>query len=157
MFERLFWWRWESEKAGLKLNIEKKRKIMTFCSNTSRQINGETVTDFIFLASKITANNDCSHKIKRHLLLERIAMTNIDSTLKSWFITLLIKLCIIKAMIFIVVMYRHESWTIKKAEYWRIDASELWCWRSLLRGLGLQGDPTSPSERKYVLNILWKD
>ena len=98
----------------------------------SWQIDGETmetVTDFIFLGSKITANGDCSHEIKRRLLLGRKAMTNLDSTLKSRDITLATKVCLVKAMVFPVVMYGCKNWTIKKAECWRIDASELWCWR----------------------------
>ena len=108
----------ESEKAGLKLNI-KKIKIMASGSITSWKIDGgkvETVTDFIFLGSKITANGDCSHKIKRRLLLGRKAVTNLDSVLKSRDITLLTKIHVIKAMVSLVVMYRYESWTIKKAE-----------------------------------------
>ena len=92
-----------------------------------------TVTDFIFLGSKITADGDCSHEIKRRLLLGRKAMTNLDSILKSRDITLLTKVCLVKAMVFPVVMYGCESWTIKKAEHWRIDAFKLWCWRRLLR------------------------
>ena len=102
----------------------------------------ETVSDFI---SKITADGDCSHEIKRCLLLRRKAMTNLDSILKSRDITLKTKFRLVKAMVFPVVMYGCESWTIKKAEPQRIDAFELWCWRRLLRSLGLQGDPTSPS------------
>ena len=108
----------ESEKAGLKLNIQK-TKIMASRPITSRQIYGETietVTDFIFLGSKIIADVDCSHEIKRHLLLGRKVMTNLDSILKSRDITLLIKVCLVKAMVFPVVMYGCESWTIKKAE-----------------------------------------
>ena len=93
----------------------------------------ETVTDFIFLGSKITVDGDCSHEIKRHLLLGRKAMTNLDSILKSRGITLPTKVCIVKATVFPVVMYRCESCTIKKAEHWRIDTFELWCWRGLLR------------------------
>ena len=100
---------------------------------TSWQIDGETVTDFIFLASKITADGDCSHEIKRCLLLGRKAMTKPDSILKSRDITLPTKICLVKAMIFPVVMYGCERWTIKKAEHQRIDAFELWCWRRLLR------------------------
>ena len=95
----------------------------------------EKVTDFIFLGSRITADDDCSHEIKRHLLLGRKAMTNLDSILKSRDITLLTKVCIVQAMVFPVVMYRCEGWTIKKAECQRIDAFELWCWRRLLRVL----------------------
>ena len=93
--------------------------------------NGETVSDFIFLGSKVNVDGDCSHKIKRHLLLGRIAMTNLDSILKSKDITLLAKVHIVKAMVFPVVMYGCESWTIKKAEHQRIDTLELWCWRRL--------------------------
>ena len=93
----------------------------------------KTVRDFIFLGSKITTDGDCSHEIKRHLLLERKAMTNLDSILKSRDITLPTKICLVKAMVFPVVMYECESWTIKKAECQRIDAFELWCWRRLLR------------------------
>ena len=125
----------ESEKAGLKLNI-RKPKIMASGPITSWQIDGEkikTVTDFLFLGSKITVDLDCSHEIKRHLLLESKAMTNLDSVFKSRDITLLTKVQIVKAMIFPVVMYRCESWTIKKAEHQRIDAFELWCWRRLMR------------------------
>ena len=105
----------------------------------------ETVRDFIFLGSKTTADGDCSHEIKRHLLLEGKAMTNPDSILKSRDITLLIKVRLVKAMVFLVVMYGCESWTINKAEHRRIDAFELWCWRRLLRVLGPQGDQTSQS------------
>ena len=125
----------ESENVGLNLNIQK-MKIMASSPITTWQIDGETmgtVTDFIFLASKITADGDCSHEIKRYLLLGRKAMTNIDSMLKSRDITLLTKVHLVKAMIFPVVMYECESWTIKKAECRRIDAFELWCWRRLLR------------------------
>ena len=105
----------------------------------------ETVTDFIFLGSKITADGDCNHEIKRHLLLGRKFMTNLDSILKSRDITLPTKVHLAKAMVFPVVMCGCESWTIKKAECQRLDAFELWCWRRHLRVLGLQGDPTSPS------------
>ena len=105
----------------------------------------ETVRDFILGGSKITADGDCSHEIKRHLLLGRKVMTNLDSILKSRDSTLPIKVCLVKAMVFPVVMYGCESWTIKKAEHQRIDAFELWCWRRLLRVPGVQGDPTSLS------------
>ena len=111
-------------------------KIMASSHITSWQIDGETmetVTDFIFLGSKITADGDYSHEIKRHLLLGRKAMTNLDSTLKSRDITLPTKFCLVKAMVFPVVMYKCGSWTVKKAECQRIDAFELWCWRRLLR------------------------
>ena len=122
----------ESEKAGLKLNIQK-TKIMVSGPITSWQIEGETVSDFIFLGSKITADGGCSHEIKRHLLLVRKFMTNLNSILKSRDITLPTKVCLVKAMVFPVVIYACESWTIKKAELQRIDAFELWCWRRLLR------------------------
>ena len=136
----------ESEKAGIKLTIQK-TKIMASSPITSWQIVGETVetvTDFIFLGSKITVYSECSHEIKRCLLLGRKSMTNLDSVLKSIDINLNTKIHVFKAMVFPVVMYRCESWTshithltsyitIKKAEHWRIDAFELWCWRRLLR------------------------
>ena len=125
----------ESEKVDLKLNIQKS-KIMASGPITSWQIDGETVEavrDFIFLGSKITADGDCSHEIKRHLLLGRKVMTSLDSILKSRDITLPTKVHLVKAMVFPVVMYGCESWTIKKAECQRIDAFELWYWRRLLR------------------------
>ena len=122
----------ESGKVGLKLNIQK-TKIMASGPITSWQIDGETVADFIFLGSKITADGDCSHEIKRCLLLGRKVMTNQDSILKSRDITLSTKVRLVKAMVFPLVMYGCESWTIKKAECQRIDAFELWCWRRLLR------------------------
>ena len=122
----------ESEKVGLKLNIQK-TKIVASGPITSWQIDGETVRDFIFLDSKITADGDCSHEIKRHLLLGRKPMTNLDSILKSRDITLPTKVHLVKTMVFPVVMYAYESWTIKKAEHQRIGAFELWCWRKLLR------------------------
>ena len=125
----------ESEKAGLKLNIQK-IKIMASGPITSWQIDGETVEtvrDFILGAFKITADGDCSHEVKRHLLIGRKAMTNLDSILKSKDITLPTKVRLVKAMVFPVVMYGCESWTTKKAECRRIDASELWHWRRLLR------------------------
>ena len=124
----------ESEKVGLKLNIQK-IKIMASGPITSWQINGETVaavTGFIFLGSKITADGDCSHEIKRYLLLGRKVMTNLDNIVKSRDITLPTKVCLVKAMVFPVVVYGCESWTIRKAECQRIDAFELWCWRRLL-------------------------
>ena len=124
----------ESEKVGLKLNIQK-MKIMASCPITSWQMDGETVSDFIFLGSRITADGDCSHEIKRCLLLGMKVMTNLDSILKRRDITLPTKICLVKAMVFPVVMYGCESWTIKKAEGRRIDAFELWCWRRLLRVL----------------------
>ena len=125
----------ESEKTGLKLNIQK-TKIMASGPITSWQIDGETMEtliDFIFLGSKITTDGYCSHEIKRHLLLGRKAMTNLDSILKSRDITLLTEVHLVKAMVFPVVIYGCENWTIKKAECRRIDAFELWCWRRLLR------------------------
>ena len=125
----------ESEKAGLKLKIQK-TKIMASGPITSWEIDGETVetvSDFIFLGSKITADGDCSHEIRRRLLLGRKAMTNLDSILKSRDITFPKKVHPVKAMIFPVVMYGCEIWTIKKAESRRTDAFELWCWRRLLR------------------------
>ena len=122
----------ESEKVGLNLNIQKS-KIMASGPITSWQIDGETVSDFIFRGSKITADGDCSQEIKRRLLLGRKVMTNLDSIFKSRDITLPTKVCLVKAMVFPVVMYGCESWTIKKAEHRRIDAFELWCWRRLLR------------------------
>jgi len=122
----------EREKVGLKLNIQK-TKIMAPGPITSWQRDGETVADFIFLGSKITADGDCSHEIKRRLLLGRKVMTKLDSILKSRDITLPTKVCLVKAMVFPAVMYGCESWTIKKAECRRIDAFELWCWRRLLR------------------------
>ena len=125
----------ESEKVGLKLNIQK-TKIMASSPITPWEIDGETVetvSDFIFLASKITADGDCSHEIKRHLLLGRKVMTNLDSIFKSRDITLLTEVHLVKAMVSPAVMYGCESWTVKKAECQRIDAFELWCWRRLLR------------------------
>ena len=125
----------ESEKVGLKLNIQK-TKIMASGSITSWEIDGETVetvADFIFGGSKVTADGDRSHGIKRCLLLQRKVMTNLDSILKSRDIIFPTKVCLVKAMVFPVVMYGCESCTIKKAEHRRIDAFELWCWRRLLR------------------------
>jgi len=134
----------ESEKVGLKLDIQK-TKIMASGPINSWKIDGETmetVTDFIFLGSKITADGDCSHEIKRFLFLGRKGMTNLDSILKSRDITLPTKICLVKAVVFRVVIYGYESWSVKKAERQRIDAFELWCWRGLL---WVQGDLTSPS------------
>ena len=125
----------ENERAPLKLNIQR-MKIMASGPTTSWQIDGETmerVRDFMFLGSKITADDDCSHEIKRRLLLGRKVMSNLDSIFKSRDITLLTKVRLVKAMVFPVVMYGCESWTVKKAEHQRIDAFELWCWRRLLR------------------------
>ena len=125
----------ESEKVGLKLNIQK-MKIMASGPITSWERDGETVetvSDFIFVSSKITADGDCSHEIKRHLLLGRKVMTNLDSIFKSRDITLPTKVRLVKAMVFPVVMCGCESWTVKKPEHRRIDAFKLWCWRRLLR------------------------
>ena len=125
----------ESEKVGLKFNIQK-TKIMASSPITSWQIDGETVetvADFIFWGSKITAEDDCSHEIERRLLLGKTVVTNLDSILKSRGITLTTKVHLVKAMVFPVVMYGCENWTLKKAEGQRIDAFELWCWRRLLR------------------------
>ena len=141
----------ETEKVGLKLNIQK-TKIMSSGPVTSWQIDGETVetwADFVLEGSKITADGDCSHEIKRHLLLGRKVMTNLDSILKSRDITLPTKVRLIKAMVFPVVMYGCESWTIKKGECRRIDAFELWCWRRLLR--------VPWTARRSVLDVHWKD
>ena len=122
----------ESEKVGLKLNIQK-IKIMASGPITSWQIDGEAVADFIFLGSKITADGDCSHEIKRRLLLGRKLVTNLDRIFKSRDITLSTKVHLVKAMVFPVVMYGCENWTVRKAEHRRIDAFEVWCWRRLLR------------------------
>ena len=122
----------ESEKVGLKLNIQK-TKIMAFSPITSWQIDGETVADFIFGGSEITADGDCSHEIKRHSLLGRKVIANLDNRLKSRDVTLPTKVCLFKAMVFPVVMYGCESCTIKKTEHQRTDAFELWCWRRFLR------------------------
>ena len=125
----------ENKKVGLKLNIQK-TKILASGPITSWQLDGETVetvADFIFLGFKITTDGDCSHEIKRRLLLGRKVMTNLDSILKSRDITLPTKVCLVKAMVFLVVMYGCESWTVKKAECWRIDAFEPWCWRRLFK------------------------
>ena len=137
--------------ASLKLNIQK-TEIMASGPITSWQIDGEiveTVSDFNFGGSKITADGDCSHKIKRRLLLGRKVMTNLNSILKSRDITLPTKVCPVKALVFPAVMYGCESWTVKKAEHWRIDAFELWCWRRLLR--------VPWTARRSVLGVYWKD
>ena len=137
----------ESEKVSLKLNIQK-TKIMASGPITSWQIDGETVetvTDFIFMGSKISADGDCSHEIKRRLLLGRKVMTNLDSILKSRDIILSTKVHLVKAMVFPVVMYGCESWTIKKTEHWRIDVLNCGVGEDSWESLGRQGDPTSPS------------
>ena len=144
----------ESKKAGLKLNIQK-TKIMTSSPITSWQIDGETmetVAGFIFLGSKITADGDCSHEIKKCLLLGRKSVTNLDSILKSRDITLPTKVCLVKTMVFPVVMYECESWIIKKTECSRIGAIELWCWRRLLRVPW-----AARRSNQSILNIHWKD
>ena len=136
----------ESENVGLKLNIQK-TKIMASGPITSCQIDGktmETVSDFILGGSKITADVDCRHEIKRRLLLGRKVMTNLDSIFKSRDITLPTKVCLVKAMVFPLVMYGCKSWTVKKAERRRIDTFELWCWRRLLRVPWTARDPTNP-------------
>ena len=146
----------ESEKFGFKLNIQK-MKIMASGPITSWEIDGETVSDFIFLGSKITADGDCSHEIKRCLLFGRKTMTNLVSIFKSRDITLPTKVCLVKAMVFPVVMYGCESCTVKKAERWRIDAFELWCWRRLLRAPWTARISNSPFWRRSVLCVHWKD
>ena len=151
----------KSEKAGLKLNIQE-MKIMAYGPITSWQVEGEkleTVTDFIFLGSKVTADGDYSHEIKRHLLLGRKVVTNLDSILKSRDITLSTKVCLVKAMVFPVVMYGCESWTIKKAERSEIDAFEVWCWRRLLRvpWTARRSKQSVLKEINHTLNIHWKD
>ena len=149
----------ESEKAGLKLNIQK-TTIMASGPITSWEIDGktlETLEDFIFLGSKITADGDCSHEIKKCLLLRRKVLTKLDSILKSRDITLLTKVHLVKAMVFPVVMYECESWTIKKAECRRIDAFELWCWRRLL-GVPWTARRSNQSILGYQsLGVHWKD
>ena len=135
----------ESEKVGLKLNIQK-TKIMASSPITSWQIDGETVADFSFWGSKITADGECSHEIKRCLLLGRKVMTNLDSIFKSRDITLPTKVHLVKAMVFPVVMYGFESWTIKKAESQRIDAFELWCWKTLVSPLDCKEIQPVPPE-----------
>ena len=150
----------ESEKVGLKLNI-RKTKIMASGPIASWEIDGETVGTgsyfFFFLGSKITANGDCSHEIKRFLHLGRKVMTNLDSILKGRDITLRTKVCLVKAMVFPVVIYRCESWTVKKAEHRRIDAFELWCWRRLLRVPSTARRSNQSLLRKSTLNSHQKD
>ena len=148
----------ESEKVGLKLNIQK-TKIMASGFITSWQIDGEmveTVSDLIFGGSKITADGDCSHEIKRRLLLGKKVMTNLDSIFKSRDITLPTKVCLVKAMVFPVVRYGCESWIIKKAEWQGIDVFELWYWRRLLRVPWI-ARRSNQSILKEVLNVHWKD
>ena len=145
----------ESEKVGLKLNIQK-TKIMAPGPITSWQIDGETVADFIILGSKITATGDCSHEIKRCILLGRKVTTNLDSILKSRDITLPTKVHLVKAMVFPVVMYGCECLTIKKAEHRRIDAFELWCWRRLLR-VPWTTRRSNSILKEISLGVLWKE
>ena len=149
----------ESEKVGSKFNIQK-TKIMASGLITSWQMDEETVetvADFIFLGSKITADGDCSHKIRRRLLLGRKVMASLDSILKSREITLPIKVHLSKAMVFPVVMYRRETWTLKKAEHQKIDAFELWCWRRLLRVPFTKRRSSQSIQRRSVLGVHWKD
>ena len=146
-------------KVGLKLNIQK-TKIMASGPITSWQIDGETmetVTDFNFLVSKITSDGDCSHEFKRCLLFERKAMTNLDSILKSRDITLPTKVHLVKPMVFPVVTYGCESWTIKKVEHWRINAFELWCWRRLLRVPWTARKSNQSILKEISLGVLWKE
>ena len=138
----------ESEKVGSKLNIQQ-TKIMASGPITSWQIDGEIVSDFIFLGSQIIADGDCSNEIKRHLLLGRKVMTNLDSIFKSRDITLPTKVHLVKAMVFPVVIYGCESWNIKKAEHCGMDAFELWCWRRLLR--------VPWTATRSALGFLWKE
>ena len=149
----------ESEKVGLMLNIWK-TKIIASGPITSWQIDGETtetVSDFIFWGPKIIADGDCSHEIKRRLLLGRKAMTNLDSIFKSRDITLPTKVHLVKAMVFPMVMYGHESWTVMKAERQRIDAFELWCWRRLLRVPWTARRSIQSILKESTLGFLWKD
>ena len=148
----------KSEKAGLKLNIQK-TKIIASSPITLWQIDGETmetVRYFIFLGSKITADGDCRHEIKRCLLLGRKTMTNLDSILKSRDITLLTKDCLVKAMVFPAVMYGCEHWTIKKTEGQRMDAFELWCWRRLLRVPWTARRANQSILKRSTLSIHWR-
>ena len=149
----------QSKKVGLEHNIHK-TKIIASSPITFWQIDGEsmeTVTEFIFLCSKITVDGDCSHEIERHLLLGRKAMTSLDSILKCRDITLPMNVYIVRAMIFLLVMYRCESWTIKKAECQRINAFELQCWRRLLRIPWTARRSNQSILKKSTLNIHWKD
>ena len=149
----------ESEKVGLKVNIQK-TKIMASGPITSWQIDGEiveTVADFIWGGSKITADGDCSHEIKRRLLLGRKVMTNLDSIFKSRDITLPTKVHLVKATVFPVVMYGCECWTVKKSECWRIDAFELWCWRRLVRVPWTAKRSNQFILKRSALGVLWKE
>ena len=147
----------KTDKVGLKLNIQK-TKIMEYGTITSWQIDGETVetvSDFVFLGFKITTDGDYSHDIKRRSLLGRQVMTNLDSIFKSRDIPLSTKVHLVKAMVFPVVMYGCESWTVKKAELRRIDAFELWCWRRLLRAPWTARRSNQSIRRKSVLGVHW--
>ena len=149
----------ESEKAGLKLNIQK-TKIMASGPISSWQIDGEileTVTDFIFLGSKITADGDCSREMKRYLLLGRKALTSLDSIVKSRDITLPSKVRLVKAMVLPVAMYGCESWTVKNAEHRRIDAFKLWCWRRLLRMPWTARRSNQSILKEISLGVHWRD
>ena len=149
----------ESEKVGLKLNIQK-TKIMASGSITSWEIDGETVetaSDFLFLGSKITADGDCSHEIKRRLLLGIKVMTNLDSILKSRDITLSAKVCLVKARVFSLIMYGCESWTITKAAGRRIDAFELWCWKRVLRVTWTARRSNLSILKEISLGVHWKE
>ena len=149
----------QSGKVSLKLNIQK-TKITASGPITSWQVDGETVetvTNFILLGSKLTADDDCSHEIKRHLLLGRKVMTNLDSILKSRDITLSTKVCLVNAMVFLVAMYGCESWTTKKAEHQRIDAFELWYCRRLLRVPWTEGRSNQSILKEISLGVHWKD
>ena len=146
----------ESENVDLKHSIQK-TKITASGPITSWEIDGETVSDFIFLGSKITTDGDCSHEIKRRSLLGRKIMTNLDSIFKSRDITLPIKVRLIEAMVFPVVMYGCESWTVKKAEHRRIDAFELWCWRRLLRVPWTARRSNQSILKEISLGVHWKD
>ena len=153
------WGKPSGVKPGLKLSIQR-MKIMASRSTTSWQIDGktmETVTGFIFLGTKITADGDCTHEIKRCFLTGRKSMTNLDSILKSRDITLLTKVHLVKAMVFPVVVYGFESWTIKKAEHRTIDAFELWCWRRCLRIPWTTRRSNQSILRKSILNTHWND
>ena len=150
----------ECEKTGLKLNIQKTETMVSSPITSWQMDQGggmETVADLIFLGFKITADGDYSHEIKRRLLFERKTMTDLDSVLKSRNITLLAKVCIVKAMVFPVVMYGCGSWTIKKAEHQRIDAFELWCWRRPLAVPWAAGRSNQSILKEIIMNIHWKD
>ena len=155
---RAFWWKWKRRVKKLASNSTfKKLRSWHLVQSLSNGERMETVTDFIFLGSKITADGDCSREIKRHFLLERKAMTNVDSILKSRDITLPTKVHLVRTMVFPVVMCGCESWIIKKAEHWRIDAFELWCWRRLLRVPWTARKSNQSILKESVLNIHWKD